>query len=87
MSCKSPILRPLAGLPDKVFVRNWTSLFGEPPAALLEDRREMLDIVVETTPALTYPVEVQQTSPQPNGPDRRAEERVTGCRGDAISTS
>jgi hypothetical protein len=53
---------PLARLTDTVFVRNWTRLFGEPPAALLEDRREMLDIVVGTVPVLKYPVERRPAS-------------------------
>jgi hypothetical protein len=73
-----PVLSPLARLSDRLFVRNWVRLFGEPPAVLLDNRREMLDIVVETAPVLTYPVERRSSSPRPNGSGRRAEDRVTG---------
>jgi hypothetical protein len=46
----------LARLTNDAFIRNWTCLFGEPPAALLDDRREMLNIVVRTVPVLSYPL-------------------------------
>jgi hypothetical protein len=47
----------LARLTNDAFVRNWTRLFGEPPAALLDDRREMLKIAIETMPVLRNPWE------------------------------
>jgi hypothetical protein len=47
----------LAHLTNDRFVENWTRLFGEPPAALLEDRQEMLKIAVEVVPELRGPFE------------------------------
>ncbi|MBM0205639.1 hypothetical protein JNW90_23485 [Micromonospora sp. STR1s_5] len=75
MNRKLPTLVPLTRLADSVFVRNWAGLFGEPPAALLDDRREMLDILVETVPVLTYPVESRPISRSPDEADGSEDDR------------
>jgi hypothetical protein len=59
MSPQSPVVSPLSQLTDKLFVANWRCLFGYPPAVLLDDRCEMLAIVVATVPVLTYPIEAR----------------------------
>jgi hypothetical protein len=71
MSWKFPVPSLLARVTDAVFVRNWTRLFGEPPAALLEDRREMLQIVVGTVPVLEYPVERRPAADRNRAEQRR----------------
>ena len=48
-----PTSRPedrLDGMPKADFVAAWEALVGEPPAAMLESRSEMIRILVESTP-------------------------------------
>ncbi len=38
----------LDSLSDEQFAARWLALVGEPPSILLEDRRVMIDILVQT---------------------------------------
>ena len=67
----------LARLTDGTFIRNWTRLFGEPPAALLNDRREMLDIAVATVPVLRNPLE-SRAAPLPSRDRSSGSDAKTG---------
>lgn len=44
--------RPPSGdlglISQAAFVKGWTEMVGEPPAALLEDRRAMIEMLVQT---------------------------------------
>lgn len=42
----------LADLPEAEFVSHWRSIVGEPPAIMLESRSEMIQVLVESTPAV-----------------------------------
>lgn len=39
-------------LPEAVFLKAWRALVGEPPATMLEDRSEMIRILVESSPLI-----------------------------------
>lgn len=43
-------------LPEDRFVAGWRFLVGEAPAAMLDDRRSMIALLVETCPVLAFPV-------------------------------
>ena len=48
-----PVPQPedtLTQMPKPEFIAGWKALVGEPPAAMLEDRSEMIRVLVESTP-------------------------------------
>jgi hypothetical protein len=46
-----PKLTALACMPPAEFVARWRALTGEPPAVMLDNRSEMLALLVESVPA------------------------------------
>ena len=57
------------------FVKGWTRIVGEPPAALLEDRSAMIEMLVETAAIAPVPWRDEGSTPanlQPGGPDPQA---------------
>lgn len=46
-----PKVTALAGMPPAEFVARWRALTGEPPAAMLDDRFQMLVLLVKSVPA------------------------------------
>ena len=56
------------------FVKGWTKMVGEPPAALLDDRSAMIDMLVETAeiaplPWADEPSRPSETKPSPPEPE------------------
>ncbi|UYW29515.1 hypothetical protein OKC48_13730 [Methylorubrum extorquens] len=49
----------LADLPDAEFVSHSRNIVGEPPAIMLENRSEMIQLLVESTPAVPLRVDEQ----------------------------
>ncbi|GJE69881.1 hypothetical protein [Methylorubrum podarium] len=47
----APAQDALAHLPVTTFVAGWRALVGEPPAVMLENRSEMIRLLVESSPA------------------------------------
>lgn len=48
-----PVPQPedtLTQMPQPEFIAGWKALVGEPPATMLEDRSEMIRVLVESTP-------------------------------------
>jgi hypothetical protein len=48
-----PVPQPedsLTRMPQPEFIAGWKALVGEPPATMLEDRAEMIRVLVESTP-------------------------------------
>ncbi|GLS71736.1 hypothetical protein [Methylobacterium tardum] len=57
----------LDGLPQPEFVAAWKALVGEPPAAMLDSRSDMIRLLVESIPIVgTMSEEVGRTSPLPD---------------------
>lgn len=52
---RSTIGASMEEIPQTLFVSRWKSLVGEPPAVLLENRRTMLALLVESVPAANMP--------------------------------
>jgi hypothetical protein len=65
----------IENLPSKIFVEQWRRLVGEPPAVMLESRRLMLALLVESVPA-------KSLAPEGNPPilsaSKLAEDAATG---------
>lgn len=40
----------LTQMPQPEFIAGWKALVGEPPSTMLEDRSEMIRVLVESTP-------------------------------------
>ena len=50
-----PISQPedrLAHMPEAEFLAAWKALVGEPPAAMLESRSEMIRVLVDSSPTV-----------------------------------
>ena len=48
-----PVPQPddsLTRMPQPEFIAGWKALVGEPPSTMLEDRSEMIRVLVESTP-------------------------------------
>lgn len=43
----------LAHIPGPLFVAAWETLVGEPPATMLDNRSEMIRLLVDCTPVMT----------------------------------
>jgi hypothetical protein len=61
-SCVTPKLDALERIPLAEFIACWRLLTGEPPAVMLDDRSQMLALLVESVPA------AQLTLPEPIHP-------------------
>ncbi|MEE7451052.1 hypothetical protein MRF4_26465 [Methylobacterium radiotolerans] len=70
--CPTSSADAAADLPAAVFVERWRLITGEPPAAMLSSRSEMLTLLVESTPAapLEPPVSAWKHPPAGSRADR-----------------
>ncbi len=51
----------LTQLSEAEFVSRWRSIVGEPPAIMLESRSEMIQVLVESAPAV--PLQLDEQAP------------------------
>lgn len=49
----------LTQLSEAEFVSHWRSIVGEPPAIMLESRSEMIQVLVESAPAVPQQLDEQ----------------------------
>ncbi len=50
-------------LPEDRFLAGWRSVVGEAPAAMLDDRRAMIALLVETSPVLALTARTRTDRP------------------------
>jgi hypothetical protein len=71
-----PKVTALARMPPAEFVARWRALTGEPPAVMLDDRFQMLVLLVKGVPAAPFPPAAQvgpsDHTPHNPGPDAQS---------------